>query len=238
LDSAPPARDCLHCGVATRAGCVAGFIRDEAGRDLGCPQLLDKLRRDSAPSIAKEAPRYDGAFLDERIKEHEAILEHLRLCHAGDDPNRFSGGSIILLGGYGSGKTYAAYAAVEEIKKWGKRGLVIPAPDLLEEIKATYNDEARCCESEILDECRETDLLALDDFGKQRDSDWSWEIFYKIINERYRALRPSIITTNETIPSLMAMPSAGAIMSRLLDSGTVIRFGKGRRSAPRMVTKE
>ena len=69
------------------------------------------------------------------------------------------------------------------------------------------------------------DLLTIDDLGKEQATEWSVSVLYNIINERYEAMLPTIITTNYKTSALIDRLSAkgdketaSAIVSRFVES--------------------
>ena len=73
--------------------------------------------------------------------------------------------------------------------------------DLLERIKSIFTDSSQrfgCFydESVVLDAYTAASLLIIDDLGKEQATEWAIAKIYAIINARYEALMPTIITTN------------------------------------------
>jgi len=50
--------------------------------------------------------------------------------------------------------------------------------------------------SEALDAISRVPMLVLDDLGAERDTSYSAELMYTVINTRYNAQKPTIVTTN------------------------------------------
>jgi DNA replication protein DnaC len=66
-------------------------------------------------------------------------------------------------------------------------------------------------------------VVVLDDLGREKVSDWTGETVYGIVNHRYEAMLPTIVTTNLTGAELAASPYWPAI-SRLAEDGALIRI--------------
>lgn len=79
----------------------------------------------------------------------------------------------------------------------------ITIPELLFEIKETYNGKSQWTEKEILDGYSSVPVLILDDFGVERSTDWSFQILYMIINRRYENDLITIITSNWSTEELV-----------------------------------
>ena len=58
-------------------------------------------------------------------------------------------------------------------------------------------------EGELVDRLNNADLVIFDDFGAERETSYSLEKVYSIINSRYLKRLPMIITTNFTMDQLM-----------------------------------
>jgi len=107
------------------------------------------------------------------------------------------GQGLLFIGPVGLGKTHLASALLTEIiartRTWG---LFYKTRDLLRLIRDSYNPATKATEAQILDPIVRCDLLVLDDLGAERTTDWVDETMNYIIDTRYSACRPVIITTN------------------------------------------
>lgn len=123
------------------------------------------------------------------------------------------GESLVLFGNTGCGKTHLAVALMREklqknIKdiiavEWEaetsrsiKNQLFISVPDLLLEIRNSFNDKAGRTEEEIIDHYSKIPFLVLDDLGSEKTSEFSITSLYVIIDRRDRNLKSTIYTTN------------------------------------------
>jgi DNA replication protein DnaC len=73
-------------------------------------------------------------------------------------------------------------------------GAVINMPDLLHKIKDSFRDHIVVAQDEIY--AKKRFLVLLDDFGAENNTDWVIETIYMIINARYEANLPTLITSN------------------------------------------
>jgi DNA replication protein DnaC len=146
-------------------------------------------------------------------EEQEASLER-----AYNQARTFShslGGWLLILGGYGCGKTHLAAAIANECVSLGVPTLFITVPDLLDSLRFTYNSEDVTFEDRF-DQIRQAPLLVLDDFGTQNATDWAREKLFQILNHRYISRLPTVVTTNLSLEEI-----DGRIRSRLLDPEVV-----------------
>jgi DNA replication protein DnaC len=66
-------------------------------------------------------------------------------------------------------------------------------------------------------------LLVLDDVGRERISEWSAEILYALISQRYDDKHSTALSSNVTA-STMADRGYGAILSRLVERGIILEI--------------
>lgn len=105
---------------------------------------------------------------------------------------------LMFLGTWGNGKSHLAAAIVHAVKAQGHTAVFASVPEVLSRIRATYNDEARETEAQLMFGLREAKLTVLDDLGAEKKSNWTLEKVYELIDARYRARRPTIVTSNLT----------------------------------------
>ena len=123
-------------------------------------------------------------------------------------------GWLVLKGGYGCGKTHLAVAIADYRLALGHPVLFVNTPDLLDHLRATFNPESTVTYDERFDEVRSSPLLILDDLGTQSNSEWAQEKLYQILNFRYNAKLPTVITTNLELEAIEIR-----VRSRMVDPG-------------------
>gem|GEM_PF-259334 len=109
---------------------------------------------------------------------------------------------LLLYGKAGSGKTFASFAIANELYSRGKSVLAISVSRILAIIKDNYNKHGDIGEVTVLNTLSDASLLILDDLGVEYKTPWAHEKLYSIIDARYRAQKPVIITTNLGIDEL------------------------------------
>jgi DNA replication protein DnaC len=65
-------------------------------------------------------------------------------------------------------------------------------------------------------------VVVLDDFGKEKATDWVTERLYVLIESRYQNMKSTIVTSNRTLDELDDL-GYGAAVSRLQETGRVVR---------------
>ena len=108
------------------------------------------------------------------------------------------GKGLLLYGQCGTGKTYSACEVANALIDKGYSVLVTNFARVLNELQATFEKQ------EYIDSINRNDLLVLDDLGIERDTSFAREQVYNIIDARYRAGLPMIITTNLTMDKIKA----------------------------------
>lgn len=135
------------------------------------------------------------------------------------------GKGLYLEGPCGTGKTHLAIAIALAIINTGVPVICKTSIDILGDIKRCYERNSKVTEEEVLEAYKTVDLLIIDDLGKEQVTEWSVPVLYSILNERYEALLPTIITTNYNTSALAEKLSAkgdtetaAAIISRFVES--------------------
>jgi len=121
-------------------------------------------------------------------------------------------GWLVLLGGYGSGKTHLAAAIANYRIALGYTVLFVVVPDLLDHLRATFAPTSTTTFDEQLNATREAPLLILDDLGAHNSTPWAQEKLFQILNYRYNDRLPTVITSNERLED-----QDPRIVSRLVD---------------------
>jgi DNA replication protein DnaC len=111
-------------------------------------------------------------------------------------------GWLVLIGGYGCGKTHLAAAVANACIQQGQSALFVVVPDLLDHLRATYSPYSTSTYDERFQEIRSAPLLILDDLGTQATTPWAQEKLFQIFNHRYNARLPTVITSNHTLEEL------------------------------------
>lgn len=104
---------------------------------------------------------------------------------------------LLFYGGVGTGKTFAAACIANQLLN--QRILVIMTSfvKLLESMQGFSEDD-----SVLIARLNRAKLLIIDDLGAERSTDYALEKVYDIVDSRYRAKLPIILTTNLSMTEL------------------------------------
>jgi DNA replication protein DnaC len=133
------------------------------------------------------------------------------------------GDGVFLWGDVGCGKTYLAAAILHDWIRHEHTGLFLPVPDLLDHIRASYNQPKSTDWNDPLERARETTILLLDDLGAEKPTDWVREKLYQLLTHRYIHMKPVIAPSNLSPDQLEAHIGDRAV-SRLVGMCRVIRM--------------
>lgn len=124
------------------------------------------------------------------------------------------GKGLLFFGGVGTGKTYAAACIANALIDEGRPCLMTNFSRLANTISGMFEGK-----QEYIDSLNKYDLLVIDDLATERDTEYMQEIVFNVIDSRYRANKPLIVTTNLTSDEISkaADTSRQRIFSRLYD---------------------
>jgi DNA replication protein DnaC len=105
-------------------------------------------------------------------------------------------GWLVLGGPSGCGKTHMAAAVANYRLKQGYPTFFVIVPDLLDHLRATYSPSSDVAYDELFERVRNAPLLVLDDMGRQSSTPWAEEKLFQILNHRFNAELPTVITIN------------------------------------------
>ncbi len=103
-------------------------------------------------------------------------------------------GWLVLSGPSGCGKTHVAAAIANRCLEVGRPALFVIVPDLLDRLRAAYHPDSDIGYDETFELVRNAPVLVLDDLGGQSSTPWAQEKLSQIINHRFNARLPTVIT--------------------------------------------
>jgi DNA replication protein DnaC len=131
--------------------------------------------------------REDELKGDERSNLRRVV--HIAQAYA-EQPQGF----IVFTGDYGCGKTHLAAAIANAIAQRGNSVSFVVVPDLLDHLRATFAPGSAVSYDQRFEETRSAPYLVLDDLGTESATPWAREKIFQIIDYRYIAKLPTMIT--------------------------------------------
>ncbi|OIP89455.1 MAG: hypothetical protein AUK26_11495 [Syntrophaceae bacterium CG2_30_58_14] len=138
--------------------------------------------------------------------------------------HRKAGTWLLFVGNTGTGKGHLCAAVINRIVRSGYSALFTKTPRLLREIKDTFNRDSEVTQSEILRRMGELDLLVIDEVGVQFGTDTERMILYEVLDLRYEAMLPVILTSNIRNMKTMEKLLGERIIDRLFEGESRILF--------------
>ncbi len=184
-----------------RAGQDSGGL-DRSGRNLSSLGLHLDQTFDSFSLRAGERLETD---------QHESLHRARSLALAfAEQPS----GWLVLQGTYGCGKTHLAAAIANYRVATGRAApMFVVVPDLLDHLRATFSPASTTTLDRVFEQVKTANLLILDDLGTESATPWAREKLFQLLNYRYAARLPTVITTFNTLDELDAR-----LASRMMDS--------------------
>ena len=222
----PGAPDCPRCHGLGFVSADADIEDSEFGRLYPCSCRLDDLQqqmmaqRQQCSSLGPLAEKTFDNFLPEGHAHDQRQRDSLQRAY--EQARGFAEkprGWVLLHGGYGCGKTHLAAAIANHCLLQGADVFFVNTPDLLDHLRATFGPGSPVAYDNLFEQTRNAPLLVLDDLGAENPTQWAQEKLYQIINHRYNAALPTVITCNVELERIEPR-----VRSRLVDMDLVRKF--------------
>lgn len=174
----------VHC--ACNCSVTQNKREAEEKRKRDRMQYLDSMRRTGFPDA--EMREWTFAKSDHTDQKNENIA---RKYVENFNAMREQGTGLLLCGSVGTGKSFLAAAIANELISQGTPCLMTNFSRIISRISEKFGGDQK-----YLDNLNRFDLLIIDDLGAERDSEYMWEKVMDVIDARYRAGLPLIVTTN------------------------------------------
>lgn len=174
----------VHCACDCSVTQNAREAEEKRKRDR--MQYLDSMRRTGFPDA--EMREWTFAKSDHTDQKNENIA---RKYVENFSVMRGQGTGLLLCGSVGTGKSFLAAAIANELISQGTPCLMTNFSRIVSRISEKFGGDQK-----YLDDLNRFDLLVIDDLGAERDSEYMWEKVMDVIDARYRAGLPLIVTTN------------------------------------------
>ncbi|HNS62645.1 MAG TPA: ATP-binding protein [Anaerolineales bacterium] len=182
----------------------------------------DEVGKEIVTTITKERQdRYGRPVKDKEIVREKVTVQHIKRLHeALDAAVHFAEGPngwLVILGGSHSGKTHLAAAVGNYRLLLGGQAILAEVSTLLDYLKATFRPNSDVTFDRRSYEIRTTPLLMLDDLKESGISSvWAEDKLHQILNHRYYASLPTVITS--TLDPESFAKSYPSLWNKLLDT--------------------
>lgn len=197
----------LHCGVCgTKKECIFplnghyvpctcqcqkdALAKEEAERER--QRELDRVRELASYSLVDE--RFHESTFDRFVAATPEDQRVLRICRnyvEHFDEMLVHNAGLLFFGSPGTGKTFAASCIANALME---RRVPVLVTSIVRLTANMFGDDL----NELLYRMNTARLLVLDDFGAERNTEFKAEQIFTVIDARYAAKKPMIITTNLT----------------------------------------
>lgn len=157
----------------------------------------------------------------------EPKMEFIRRYAENWDAVKSGNNGLLLWGDVGTGKSFAAACVVNELTGRGIPCMMTTFIKIANELSG----DARYSKNEFIASLNRYQLLAIDDLGAERETETVQEMVFDVIDARYRAGLPLIVTTNIPYDKIKNPDSVtrGRIYDRILEMTTPVKFTVKRR---------
>ncbi len=160
--------------------------------------LEDEIKRLRSMSLMDE--RMANATFSRFIEKEQNAKCHKLLKSYADrfDEMMKKNQGLILFGSVGTGKTFGAACIANQLLDQGVSVVMTSFVKLIDNARRDSDESAA-----MLRRMNKVKLLIIDDLGAERDTSFALERVYDIIDARYRAKLPLILTTNLTMNDML-----------------------------------
>lgn len=174
--------------VACQCSCAAKQYVEEQG-NIAAEQKrirIERLRSDGIRDKSLVSCSFETSFSTpelEKLRNYAERWPEMEKKNIG----------LLLWGNTGNGKTFGAACVANQLIDNGVPVMITSFPRIL---NSAFDKQ------DIVEQMHYYPLVVIDDLGAERQSDYALETVYMVIDERYKAKKPLIITTNLTLDEI------------------------------------
>lgn len=185
------------CGTVYKPFCLCACgdqklkAEEEERKQREFAEKVKDLRRAGFPDAEMRAWNFANDDM-----ENEQITKAMKRYVENFPELKKQGKGLLLYGNVGRGKTYAACEVANALIDKGYSVLVTNFSRVLNKLQSTFEKQ------EYIDSLNDFALLVIDDLGIERSTEYAKEQVFNVIDSRYRAGKPMIITTNLSMDNI------------------------------------
>ena len=181
---------------------------EEERKQRDFTEKVKELRRKGFP----DAKMREWNFANDDM-ENEQMTKAMKRYVENFPELKKQGKGLLLCGNVGRGKTYLACEVANALIDKGYPVLVTNFSRIVNKLQSTYEKQ------EYIDSLNEYSLLVLDDLSAERDTTYMKEQIFQVVDARYRANLPMVITTNLSVDEIKNPPDieSGRIYDRIIE---------------------
>ena len=188
----------LRCTDCNSSGLIftktsAGYINTKACEMCGTVRRNVKLYNMAGlPAKFSHVLQVDAGFDPSNNESQQRALKYAKEEFVMKYPTKRG---FLLMGASGLGKTHLTVGTISELTlKYGVRCMFQDFFGLLAELKKAYS--LGTPEIDVLNPLIDAEVLAIDELGKGKSSEWELNILDQLISKRYNASKTTLVTTN------------------------------------------
>ncbi len=195
------ADDLLYCGKChTPKQC---FVK-AFGKTMKMPCMCrcrteadERQKAEKAAEYAKKLRDRGGISLAYRFETADMTPEMVKCRRYAErwEEARQKNIGLLLWGDVGAGKTFAAHCICNALID-REEPVSVFATSLSRVLNSGFD------KTEVIERIRRTPLVVFDDLGAERGSEYALETVFTLVDERYRAKKPLIVTSNVTLDEM------------------------------------
>lgn len=190
---------CPACKIETDANEQQQILQAQAAAKAA--RIQGMLQKTAIP------PRFIGRSFDNYQASTPEQLKALTICRTFvetfDERAAKRGASLIFSGAPGTGKSHLAAAILQALLP-RHVGAYMTFSEMIRLIRDTWGAAAKKTETQVIAELAGLPLLVVDEIGVQRGTADEHNLFFEIMDRRYRDQRPSILMTNQDVAGFQA----------------------------------
>jgi DNA replication protein DnaC len=194
--------------ICSRCNGSGWILREEAGQrfasECECRKSGTRIAKWRAAGIPERYQEcsfqtLNEVSLDESHKPNPWLPLAKRMAEEFADAYPFVDSGLLFLGGSGVGKTHLMIAILNEVtRSKGRQALYVNFADLLMKIQSTFKSDSSESKEDVIGPYIGVELLALDELGATKPSEFARDMLYALLNARYNHRKITVATSNFT----------------------------------------